>query len=242
MDSLGMPHDQELQWQNSVHGRAHAQWVESTGGDRHSTERHPPTCNDCHLDHGIEQRENAIYGCASCHEDEWNSFAAGPHAKAFERIGFLPCVDCHGSHEVAPIDPSFIGIDREATCRRCHAEGQEMFETIREVAKSVRDAEVHSAEARHSLEGVSVGEIEIQLRPLDEAQHTLRVAVHTLNPEQIKEAARALLERARAIEALHPANDEQEDVADRSWLPSMLVLAVALIAFGAWYTRRRGQA
>lgn len=239
MDALGLPHDQELQWQNSVHGRAHAAWSERERADGGGAQRHPPTCNDCHMDHGVEPRERAILGCAECHLDEWDSFRAGPHEAAFEARGFLPCVDCHGSHEIAAIDPTFIGIDREASCRRCHAEGQEMFDTIRRVAADVRDAELVDAEARRLLSGASAPERRALLSRLDAARHELRVAAHTLDPERIHEAARAQIQIARPIVESHAPAPAPEASSVAAWLPSTLVTLLGVSALGVWFARRR---
>lgn len=240
MTAQGLPHDQERQWRHSVHGRAYARWLARAGtGPLPRTRRHPPTCNDCHQDHGIANRDAAIAGCMRCHSDMWQSFSAGPHRVAFQRMGFLPCVDCHGSHEIAPADSSLIGIDRQAACRRCHSAGQRMFETIRRLGLEVRAAEKAAENARAALAGAPVGELESKLRPIDEARHALRLAIHTLDTQKIAAAARLLKTRADRIPA--PVDTSSGMVATvYSWAPPVALVTIGLVLLLIGYRRPRG--
>jgi hypothetical protein len=240
MTPLKMPHDQEQKWRRSVHGQRHAAWLASRppGTPVPDSERHPPTCNDCHKDHGIGPRDKAIAGCEGCHEDKWKSFAAGPHAKAFARMGFLPCVDCHGSHEILQVTSGLIGADHEAACIRCHAKGQRMFDDIRKLSTQVRAAEDAAQSAREAQSGVPVAMLAARLRPVDEAQHALRLVVHTLDLKQIATAARELAMRAAAVPRGAPeAHGLLSDTG--SQLPALLLLIAGALAlfFGL---RRRG--
>jgi len=230
MDPLGMPSDEERQWRRSVHGRAYARWISAARGRPLARDRrHPPTCNDCHQDHGIAQRDAAVGGCQRCHRDMWDSFSAGPHKRAFARMGFLPCVDCHGSHEIAPADSGLIGVDREAACRRCHAEGQRMYSTIRTLSVEVRRAERAADRARLALLDQPIGVIETRMRPIDEARHAMRLAVHTLDPEKIAAAARVLESRANAVP---PAEESTVAVVARAagWIPPVGLAIAGLVS------------
>lgn len=240
MSGLGMPHDEERQWRHSVHGRAYERWIARSGpGALARDERHPPTCSDCHSDHAVADRTAAVAGCRRCHGEMWQSFEAGPHKVGFERMGFLPCVDCHGSHEVSSSDASFIGVDRDTVCRRCHSEGQRMFETIRELGVEVGAAEHAADNARAALVGAPVGALESKLRPIDEARHALRLAIHSLNKDRIRAAATLLKTRAERIPV--PTDSSSTVVAVvASWGPpaALVLLGVALLGVAFW--RRRG--
>lgn len=205
MRSLGMPYDQERQWRRSVHGRKHAAWTSALGDAAPAPGvRHPPSCNDCHDDHGNVGREAAVKGCERCHAEEWESFQRGPHALAFRRMGFLPCVDCHGSHEIVEAYSTLIGVDSEAACRRCHAEGQKVWDTIGELARVVRNAEQAAVRARTAAQSLPVGKLASTLAPIDAAQHALRQAIHTLDASSIGGAAQQLSTHANAVQAPAP--------------------------------------
>ncbi len=243
MTSLKMPSDEEKQWRKSLHGRKYARWIEAAAGQPLArNERHPPTCNDCHKDHAIAGREAAIAGCQGCHKQEWESFSSGPHQRAFKRLGFLPCVDCHGSHEVAPVTSGLIGVDRQAACQRCHAKGQKMFDTIRKVAQQVRDAEAAVDAAQEALAGAPIAELGRKLQPIDEARHAMRIAVHTLNPDKIAAAAQTLRDRAVAVTggkraALTRLLGEHATTT----IPAVALLVLGLLALVAALRKRGGK-
>jgi hypothetical protein len=237
-----MPHDEERQWRHSVHGRAYERWIERAGtGLLARDERHPPTCSDCHADHAVSDRAMAVEGCRRCHGDMWQSFESGPHKVGFDRMGFLPCVDCHGSHEVARSDASFIGVDRDTVCRRCHSEGQRMFDTIRQLGVEVGAAEHAAENAQAALVGAPVGELESKMRPIDDARHALRYAIHSLDATKIREAATLLRTRANRIPAA-PDTSSPVTAAVVSWgPPAGLFLTGVLFLFFAFWRRRGGK-
>lgn len=240
MNAQGLPHDEERQWRHSVHGRAYTQWIARAGtGPLPRTQRHPPTCNDCHQDHGIANRDAAIAGCMRCHSDMWRSFSEGPHRVAFQRMGFLPCVDCHGSHEIAPADASLIGVDRQTACRRCHSAGQRMFDTIRRLGVEVRAAEKAAENARAALSGAPLGEFESKLRPIDEARHALRLAVHTLDTDKIAAAATLLRRRAERYSSPPETSSEMAETV-ANWAPPVGLVTVGAVLLFFAYRRPRG--
>jgi hypothetical protein len=202
--AFGLPHDQFAQWQRSVHGQAFArEQAQAASGPVIDSQTRAPTCNDCHDDHAVRERDHAVSGCRGCHGHEWKAFSSGPHAAAFERMGFVPCVDCHGSHEVSLADGSLIGVDAEAACRRCHAKGQPQFERIVALGGEVRAAQAAAQRARESIEA-PVAKAARLLGGLDAAEAALGQAVHALKPERIAAAARQLRERAAAVPVASP--------------------------------------
>ena len=76
--------------------------------------------------------------CGQCHEGIKAAFDRGPHAAAFSRLGFLDCVECHGSHDVAAPDARLLS-GATAVCLRCHGRGQEAFERIRGLSTLAND-------------------------------------------------------------------------------------------------------
>jgi len=249
-----LPIDQEEQWRRSVHGRAHARWLEERDESVEPSddeERHPPTCNDCHSVHEFESREDGIRACPGCHEEEWESFEASPHKDAFARLGFLPCVDCHGSHEIQEADASLIGAQRGAACRRCHAEGQEMFDLVRRMGERQAIAEGAANRAREAVDRARES-LEMPLetavlrdQELREAERRLYAALHALDEERIEAASTDLVEIATRIapEAVEGVEDDDAIPVFRDVVRWVAALAIVVaFAFLLWnlYKRRRG--
>ena len=84
-----------------------------------------------------------------------------------------------------------------------------------------------------------VGALESKLRPIDEARHALRLAIHSLNKDRIRAAATLLKTRAERIPV--PTDSSSAVVAVvASWGPpaALVLVGVALLVFAFW--RRRG--
>lgn len=109
-----------------------------------------PTCIDCHGVHGIQHPTTALFRnrspelCADCHADEelmaeydittnvFNSYLTEFHGTTvalFEQSdpnvpsNKAVCFDCHGVHNIAPVDAENSQVVREnllATCQKCH--------------------------------------------------------------------------------------------------------------------------
>jgi len=240
MSGTGLPTDQARQWRRSAHGQAHAEWL-AGATDAAESEEHPPACIDCHGEHEVEEGEEAVSACSGCHADAWEAFEASPHREAFARKGFLPCVECHGSHEIAAADPSLVGLDRDAACRRCHRAGQEMSSTIRELAEAQLAAETAAGRARASLEGELSGEERALLHSLDDHAHELRMAIHGLDRERIAAATSELEATANAVLGRSPEvkkRDEKQERLRVVVIGGAASVAVALFGIVLW-TRRR---
>jgi hypothetical protein len=131
-------HDAEGErYLQSVHGRAFSR-----------SDPDVPSCVKCHGDHHVlpvnDPRStvfptNLIRVCITCHADEaiearhnlphqelFRAYENSVHGRAIEEEGLVvaaACNDCHGTHEIRPIDdPGSIGHKRNipAVCGRCH--------------------------------------------------------------------------------------------------------------------------
>lgn len=115
----------------SVHGRGggpgnHAEET-SPGGD---SDRNP-TCTDCHVGHDQPHPRSARFRlessrhCGHCHEELAHGYAMSLHGQLTD-LGYGPaakCSDCHGSHDILPVDDPKSRVapeNRVATCRSCH--------------------------------------------------------------------------------------------------------------------------
>lgn len=123
METSGLPTDQAQQWAHSVHGQAVAD-----GSPR------APVCASCHDPHDNQAGLAAVASCGGCHEAIRRAFDGGPHAEHFSPLGFLDCVECHGSHEVQrPTASMLTGLD--AVCLRCHGRDQAIFDRVQRIAR-----------------------------------------------------------------------------------------------------------
>lgn len=200
-----LPTEQEAQFRQSVHGRL---WAE---GDDDA-----PTCVGCHDPHGFGSATEALEACGTCHEDLRQAFDDGPHADAFERLGFPDCAACHGSHEIRSADVSLLDEGHLGACQRCHAEGQNVFDSVRRIARALADGAALGGEAADPP--------------------ALRVAVHSLDVEAVERLA------AQRVAGDEPesASEETVDTASRLPVASALFVLVVLGAGAVWW-RRRGQ-
>jgi hypothetical protein len=241
MEGSELPTDQERKWRQSVHGKAHAKWLAEGGptGEEEAQD-HPPTCNDCHGEHAMAAPEHAVQACIGCHEDAWEAFRNSPHQEPFERKGFLPCVECHGSHDVRSVDASLVGIDHDAACRRCHRAGQEMALTIGRLAQLQEQAEAEVRKARFGARGGNGGaEHDEALALLEQRERALRIAIHSLDEERIRTAAQALMDAASRVRG-RQAEVSADDAVGRRLRhvaigsASMACLGLLALILGRW--------
>ena len=87
-------------------------------------------CIDCHVDATDDHDERLpSLACADCHDESQEAFDAGMHGESMAEGNELAptCGDCHGGHDIQPIDdPSSPAHRRNVllTCSRCHANAE----------------------------------------------------------------------------------------------------------------------
>jgi len=121
----------------SVHGRG------VLGGEAQrpapgGTKRQKPTCTSCHQGHellapdSLAFRETLPDRCGNCHAAMSSSYNLSMHGK-LTTLGYGPaakCADCHGSHDILPLDDpnSTLSLkNRVRTCAKCHANARANF-------------------------------------------------------------------------------------------------------------------
>ncbi len=114
----------------SVHGRGGlgGQAVRPAPG---GTKRQEPTCTSCHQGHALFAPESVAFrelepsNCGNCHGAMSSSYALSIHGQ-LTALGYGPaakCADCHGAHEILPLDDpksSLSPAKRRETCGKCH--------------------------------------------------------------------------------------------------------------------------
>ena len=117
----------DLEFRRSIH---------FTGESRHGHEL--PMCDDCHSSHEIARTDaegfklQIVNSCGSCHEEVTETYFETYHGKVFE-LGYTEtakCHDCHGQHNVLPVDNPASTLSRGnivGTCAQCHPQAHRQF-------------------------------------------------------------------------------------------------------------------
>lgn len=235
MTRSGMPLNQMRRWRRSVHGQAFV--------DEENDES--PTCNGCHDAHGGITGFDDLAACGRCHEAQERSFLESPHAEVFDRLGFVSCIDCHGTHDVREAHASLIGIMRDSTCMLCHTSEQPIvFETIRRFGTLRAAAEAAALRGREALAGLAP-ELRrgSQARALEEAFERASAAldhgIHAFNDAEVEQAVRLTTESATNAVALERANQREELASTNLLLVILAAIVVAITAAASLAARRR---
>ncbi|UCF20240.1 MAG: cytochrome c3 family protein, partial [Gemmatimonadota bacterium] len=100
--------------------------------------RELPTCEDCHTSHSISRtdlgdfRLTMMNQCGRCHEEESETFFDTFHGKVSRLgdAGAAKCYDCHGTHNIHPVDDPQSTLSRRHivdTCAKCHPGANRRF-------------------------------------------------------------------------------------------------------------------
>jgi uncharacterized protein with PIN domain len=95
------------------------------------TDKPLPVCSDCHTAHTIRRADETGFKlqimtqCGRCHEAIAKTYFDTYHGKV-SQLGYTKtakCYDCHGAHDILPIDDPRSHLSREkvvGTCQKCH--------------------------------------------------------------------------------------------------------------------------
>ncbi|MBF0121852.1 MAG: hypothetical protein HQL21_00410 [Candidatus Omnitrophica bacterium] len=97
-----------------------------------------PVCYDCHTAHTIKRADKDNFKseimdvCGKCHLDIAKTYFQTFHGKVV-KLGYekaAKCADCHGSHEIFPVDDTRSTLSHEnitQTCQKCHVGATRQF-------------------------------------------------------------------------------------------------------------------
>jgi cytochrome b subunit of formate dehydrogenase/nitrate/TMAO reductase-like tetraheme cytochrome c subunit len=119
----------EEEYKESIHWAKHESPPEG---------RELPTCEDCHTSHTISRTGQGVFRlmmmdqCGRCHEEESETFFDTFHGKVSRLgdAGAAKCYDCHGTHNIHPIDDARSTLSRRnilETCSECHPGANRRF-------------------------------------------------------------------------------------------------------------------
>lgn len=116
----------------SVHGRGTGLGAATDRPAAGGKIKRHPSCTDCHQGHHVLRSDVAEFrlglanSCGNCHADLHSRYALSMHGELTHQ-GFAAaaeCADCHGSHDILPIDDPNSklapGENRLRTCQKCH--------------------------------------------------------------------------------------------------------------------------
>ncbi len=97
-----------------------------------------PTCEDCHTSHSISRTDTQGFRfmmmdqCGRCHADFAETFFDTYHGKVTQlgSAGAAKCYDCHGTHNILPVEDPDSTLSRENvvdTCATCHPKAHRQF-------------------------------------------------------------------------------------------------------------------
>ncbi|MDH3268526.1 MAG: hypothetical protein OEM46_06690 [Ignavibacteria bacterium] len=102
------------------------------------TDKQLPVCNDCHSAHTIRRADSEGFKleimsqCGRCHEQIAETYFDTYHGKV-SQLGYTKtakCYDCHGSHDILPVNDTKSRLSREnvvETCKACHPSANRQF-------------------------------------------------------------------------------------------------------------------
>ncbi len=122
-------HGIEEQYKESVH------WAKRADAP---ADRELPTCEECHTSHEISRTDQGDFRlmmmnqCGRCHEEESKTFFDTFHGKVSRLgdAGVAKCYDCHGTHNIHPVDDPRSTLSRRnivETCAECHPGANRRF-------------------------------------------------------------------------------------------------------------------
>ncbi|MCK6619772.1 MAG: cytochrome c3 family protein [Calditrichaceae bacterium] len=199
MKEYGISTTQYDEFVESVHGKALLE-NKDTGA---------PACNDCHGNHGaIPPGITSIsHVCGTCHVNNMQYFATTKMAREFEKEDIHGCEECHGNHAVQKTFDDMVGVSDESVCMNCHGEGDEGYESAKQIRLSLGNlvAAYDSAAAKQTeVQRVGMDDVDIGFL-LQESHQSLiqaRTLVHTFDPVQVSGKTDEGIQKAREAHAL----------------------------------------
>lgn len=151
-----------------------------------------PACNDCHGNHGAAPPGIASVShiCGSCHVNNMEFFKQTRMARAFERLNFHGCEQCHGYHSVQKASDSFVGVSESSFCVKCHVAKDNGFQAAQEISSQITTlVNVYNLAQKKILEvqkkGMNDEEINFTLQEAKQNLIQSRTLVHTFDPNKI---------------------------------------------------------
>jgi predicted CXXCH cytochrome family protein len=153
-----------------------------------------PTCNSCHGSHGASPPgvESVSNVCGTCHSRNLELFRLSPHRQAFTTLRAGACEACHSNHRVLSPKDSWLKLDDDGVCARCHSRtdrgGAAAIGMLAALQLAVRTTdEAGERVARAERAGMLMEEAEADLQHAHEEIITARTEVHKASVAAVAE-------------------------------------------------------
>ena len=231
MAAYGIPTNQEHLYRESVHGHAVYDKKDLAA----------PVCNDCHGNHGAAPPGASSLSavCGMCHAIEASLYNTSPHYEAFAALELPMCETCHNHHDIEKPSYQLIGLGDDQLCGRCHTADDgtaapaqidstvDAFETLTVAVDSARSLTNQAAER-----GMTVTDLEFDLKDADQVLIQMRSLVHAFNYDSLSQNASNGLDNAKKIQK--SAAGLIEEYYFRRWglgISSVLITLLALALY-----------
>lgn len=181
MAKYGIPTNQLEHYRTSVH------WAALKKGDLSA-----PNCASCHGNHGAKppEVESVAAVCGSCHVLFAQLYSKSVHEPIFSgAAGGGGCVVCHSNHGIQQPSTAML-VGPKAVCSGCHEAGSEggkaaaqMGQWIDDLGGALKKSETVLAQA--DKYGMEVSEAQVRLGDGRENLVKARLALHSMQPEQV---------------------------------------------------------
>ncbi len=233
MKGYNLPTEQFAGYAGSVHAEAM-----TVRGDLSA-----PTCTTCHGNHGaappgVASVENV---CSSCHVFQAQLFDGSPHKVAFAQAKMPGCVTCHSNHRILHPTDAMVGKAPEATCSRCHTEGDNglkaataMREHLTKLQTAIGEADELISRAERS--GMEVSQPELEL---DQARDNLtkaRVSVHAFQVKAVEQDVEAGMKIAEKDRQAGKKALAERDYRRIGLAMSLMAIVMALVGLKLYIT------
>jgi predicted CXXCH cytochrome family protein len=225
-----IPTDQAAGYKQSVH--YHALTV--------ANDLSAPTCSSCHGAHGATPPGVESIGtvCGSCHSPNMDLFRSSPHQAAFANPGASACQACHGNHRVLSPKDSWLKVEDDGVCARCHTREDRggaaaigMLAALQLAVRTVDEAKAQVARAERA--GMLMEDADVDLQHAHEEIITARTEVHKASVAAVAEHTDAAIRAGDEAHASARAAFEEIRSRRTGLLVALALIVLAIIALVA---------
>jgi len=227
MAQYKIPTNQYAEYRTSVHWQAMTK-----RGDLSA-----PSCASCHGNHGAKppQVESISEVCGTCHVLFEQLYNRSPHQAVFSTAGGGGgCVVCHSNHGIHTPDTGMLA-GPSSICAPCHDAGSPQSNTAVQMAgwingldSAIKHSETVLAEAEKS--GMEISEAQVRLLDGRENLVKARLALHAMQPEQMRIPIDAGMTVARETLQAGQAALRERDFRRYGLGVSVILIAIAILA------------
>lgn len=196
-----------------------------------------PTCASCHGNHGAKppEVESVAAVCGTCHVTFEELYHKSVHQPIFSGTGGGGgCVVCHSNHGIHQPSTAML-VGSNAVCSECHEAGSAEAKTAAQMAawidgldRALKQSETVLARAEEY--GMEVSEAQVRLLDGRENLVKSRLALHAINPGEMRKPIDAGMAIAKETQAAGQAALREKDFRRWGLAVSVLLIGIAILA------------